>query len=335
VRRRLDLVAYWRARSDLDEAAKHAHVALRLSQPGLLAARVAVTIAQLERDCNRFDVSLALLCTAIDRLSAMDASRERDRVLVAALAGAGDIHRRTARYRASGRYLDSARTLAETLGEPGPLTTVCTLLGIVAKELGRYEEAERHYARVGALLSAAGAGSADAASNAHNLAGLAHARGRYVEAERHARRAASLRVRQPVETAEDLAVLAAALAGQERYDEAARLLEQVMRVCREAKPLRWYEVAVQLHSLAAIDHAAGRLAVAEARYREAFALKEKLLGPDHPELALVLHNLAILLRAQGRDDEAATHLARATRIAERVYPGGHPLIAALYAAATR
>ena len=207
VRRRLDLVAYWRAHANLDEAAKHAHVALRLAEPLPVAVlgEVAVTVAQVERDRDRPAVALAILTGAIDRLERAAAAPQRDRVLVAALAAVGDAHRRAGRYPDAARTLECALGLAERGGEAGPLTTVVTLLGIVAKELGAYRDAERYYARVIDLHRVAGACPADRASMAHNLAGLAYAEGRYADAEAHARHAVALRrdqrPRQPVETA--------------------------------------------------------------------------------------------------------------------------------------
>ena len=64
--------------------------------------------------------------------------------------------------------------------------------------------------------------------------------------------------------------------------------------------MRRYEVAVQLHNLADVSHAVGDLAKAEELYRQALALKEDLLGRDHPEVARVVNNLGTLLREQGR-----------------------------------
>lgn len=120
-------------------------------------------------------------------------------------------------------------------------------------------------------------------------------------------------------------VLAAALAGQGRLDEAAELLDRAMRTCREAVPPRRYELAVQVHSLASIDQSAGRAVTAEARYREALRLKEELLGLQHPEVALVLHNLATLLCAGGRTAEAAQCWSRALPIVAATYPADHPI----------
>jgi hypothetical protein len=55
--RRLQLARYWQTQDDLDEAAVHAYHAMRLLDgrpPSVLAADVAYTTAQVERDCARY-----------------------------------------------------------------------------------------------------------------------------------------------------------------------------------------------------------------------------------------------------------------------------------------
>ena len=50
-------------------------------------------------------------------------------------------------------------------------------------------------------------------------------------------------------------------------------------------------------------------ATAPARrlYERALAIREKALGPDHPDVATSLNNLPLLHRAQGRYAEAQSH----------------------------
>jgi len=43
---------------------------------------------------------------------------------------------------------------------------------------------------------------------------------------------------------------------------------------------------------------------AEDLYRRALAMKEKLLGPEHPDVAVTLNNLATVCRSQDRLEEA-------------------------------
>ena len=50
--------------------------------------------------------------------------------------------------------------------------------------------------------------------------------------------------------------------------------------------------------------AQGRYADAEPLYKRSLAIREKALGPDHPDVATSLNNLAELYRAQGRYADA-------------------------------
>jgi hypothetical protein len=83
---------------------------------------------------------------------------------------------------------------------------------------------------------------------------------------------------------------------------------------------------VQLHNLADLEHASGRLAPAGVLYREALSLKENLLGADHLEVGLVANNLGTLLGQRCREREAADCYRRALTIAERTYEPDHPVI---------
>jgi len=247
----------------------------------------------------------------------------RDRSLAQALVALADLHRRTGRYEAVDEALSRARHLVKASVE------ALTVEGIADKERGMFDRAARCYADIGRMLDESTASASEIAALHHNLAGLAYARERYVEAEAHARRAVAVRQAQrraaPVDLAQDLAVLAAALSGQHRYDEAVTLFEAVLTTCRLARPPRQYEIAVHLHNLATIHHSLGESARAEHLYREALAIKETLLGDEHPEVGLVANNLGTRLHDQGRDAEAAAHLRRAFAIADRAYPPAHPV----------
>ncbi len=59
------------------------------------------------------------------------------------------------------------------------------------------------------------------------------------------------------------------------------------------------------------------------------ALREKTLGPDHPQLAPLLNNLAELYRNHGRYADAAPHFKRSLAIAEKALGPNHPDVAAI------
>ena len=59
---------------------------------------------------------------------------------------------------------------------------------------------------------------------------------------------------------------------------------------------------------------------AEPLYQRALAIREKALGPEHPEVATVLENYAPLLRKIGKDAEVAELEARASTIRAKNSP---------------
>jgi tetratricopeptide (TPR) repeat protein len=59
--------------------------------------------------------------------------------------------------------------------------------------------------------------------------------------------------------------------------------------------------------------------------QRALAIREKVLGPEHPDTAHSLNNLAELYRAQGRPDEAAPLYQRALAICEAALGPKHPI----------
>jgi multidrug efflux pump subunit AcrA (membrane-fusion protein) len=91
--------------------------------------------------------------------------------------------------------------------------------------------------------------------------------------------------------------------------------------------ITWAETAkkcARLNNLAALYQATGRLAEAEPLYRRARSIKEKLLGPDHPDVAMTLNNLAVLYKKLGRREEAAQLYQQALSIFESALGPEHP-----------
>jgi hypothetical protein len=78
------------------------------------------------------------------------------------------------------------------------------------------------------------------------------------------------------------------------------------------------EAAADRVAVAAILDAGGRHQEAAATLRQALAVYERVLGPDHYELAGVLDSLAGAAGRAGEPDEAAALRARAVRIRRRV-----------------
>jgi tetratricopeptide (TPR) repeat protein len=72
---------------------------------------------------------------------------------------------------------------------------------------------------------------------------------------------------------------------------------------------------------------AGRYAEAIPLAQQALAIREKALGPDHPDVAQSLNNLALLYLQQGRYAEAEPLLKRALAIREKALGPDHPDVA--------
>jgi serine/threonine-protein kinase len=71
----------------------------------------------------------------------------------------------------------------------------------------------------------------------------------------------------------------------------------------------------------------GKSAEAKACHERALALREKVLGPDHPDVASTLNNLGLALQAMGDFQEAVATQERALALRERVLGPDHPDVA--------
>jgi tetratricopeptide (TPR) repeat protein len=65
---------------------------------------------------------------------------------------------------------------------------------------------------------------------------------------------------------------------------------------------------------------------AEQLYRRALAIKERSLGPEHPDVAMTLNNLAVLHKAVGKYAEAKPLNQRALTIFEAALGPTHPKV---------
>jgi tetratricopeptide (TPR) repeat protein len=87
---------------------------------------------------------------------------------------------------------------------------------------------------------------------------------------------------------------------------------------------RSIEVAITLNNLAAAYQRKGELLEAERRFRRALAIKEKILGPDHPAMAPTLNNLAVVRRQQGDYSEAEAIYRRCFALLKGLADRNHP-----------
>ncbi len=219
------------------------------------------------------------------------------------------------------------------MGDPG-LAEALNALGIVYKYTGRFGEAEVLYVRALAILEVAGQGETPAAAAIHhNIGGARHGHGDYAAAEAPARRAVAINEKalgsDHLTTACDRAALAPILDGMGRHEEAEALLRQALVTFEREHDD--YEIAMTLGNLAAVHQQRGDLGAAALMHRRALSIKERVLGPEHPELATTLSNLATTLHALGRTGEAVPYMRRALALAEGSLEPGHPNLEALRA----
>ena len=85
-------------------------------------------------------------------------------------------------------------------------------------------------------------------------------------------------------------------------------------------------LGTSLYNLGTLLSDGGDFTGAEPLFRRAIIIREKVYGPDHPDVAAALNNLANLLLAKGDYAEAEPLLRRALAIDERILGAEHPRI---------
>ena len=109
-----------------------------------------------------------------------------------------------------------------------------------------------------------------------------------------------------------------------RFDEAEEAYRRALELAQPAGSHADDAVLATLyHNLGGLDHARGQYVEGEPYARRGVAIRERLLGPDDPEVASDLAALAPLLDGQGKRQEAAALLTRAIAILERAYGPNH------------
>jgi tetratricopeptide (TPR) repeat protein len=82
-----------------------------------------------------------------------------------------------------------------------------------------------------------------------------------------------------------------------------------------------------LNSLGLAAQRSGNYPVAGTALAEALSIRERMLGPDHPDVATSLNNLAKLYNAQGRYADAEALYRRALAMREKALGPDHPDVA--------
>jgi tetratricopeptide (TPR) repeat protein len=110
------------------------------------------------------------------------------------------------------------------------------------------------------------------------------------------------------------------------YAEAMGYYRQAVDVV-ETVPTARLDLADYLNAWGLSAYEAGAYPAAEPLYQRALALREQVLGPDHPDTAQSLNNLALLYQDQGRYGKAEPLYQRALALCEWVLGPDHPTTA--------
>ncbi len=230
--------------------------------------------------------------------------------------------------------LREALALRETtLGLEHP-DTIASLshTGLLAQELGRYEEAEvLHRRAADAAEKNAAVGDRLRATLFNDLASLYFSQSRFAEAESLFARSLIFMERahgpDHPEVATTLSNLAVTYSSQGRLAEAERPLRRALVILEKTRGASHPDTVTCLGNLASNEYSQGRYAEAEELFRRVLEASEKTLGPDHPDLARALENLAFVLSTRGKYDEGETLARRALTLRERVQGANHPSVA--------
>lgn len=218
------------------------------------------------------------------------------------------------------------------------VAVVCNEIGMLGKYTGAFERAEHHYRRALDIChDVHGSVHDSVATVCHNLGGLAHAKGDPKAGLRFARRAVDIRtfLHGPDHPAVAADVVAWAALVDGCGDDAGPLLERALRVLTDAHDGDHPDIAAALHNVAAVRHRRGDRIAAVLGYTDALAMRERILGPRHPELGTTLVGLAGALRAARGFNAARPHYERAVLVLESAVLADHPVLVAARAGLAR
>jgi tetratricopeptide (TPR) repeat protein len=301
------------------------------------AANLLNDLAEIESERQNFQDALLLAERAhsiedqlVDSFAGADAAQIRARTM----GLIGEICRmRGDLVRAEVSLKEALRIVSTEFGEVSEhAANARNNLAVLYKACGRFDEGLHLYQQaLDSVMKWSGEDCLASSVIYHNIGGILHAKGDFTTAEPPGRKAWEISRRLLGEddprTLLDAVAYAAIVDGLQRYDESEAIYRRALAIFEQTFGPEHYEVASNLHNLAAVLCARGDLDQAEKLYRRALGIKEKLLGEDSPDAALTLNNLGALLTRAGRPEEAAGLLQRAVTILyDRVAPD-HPHLA--------
>jgi tetratricopeptide (TPR) repeat protein len=211
--------------------------------------------------------------------------------------------------------------------EPLVRAELMTTLGEVHTGLGLYKDGA---ALIEGARAIAGQGADAGARESVALGETEFLRGDYQKAQLLFDEAIGV-LRKP--DASDSGLMARALIGRgetltalEKYDDARASLEDALATMGEADESMRARAIEGLGDAAYFD---GKLDVAEARFREALALRITTSGEYHPKVAVTLISLGAIAYARGDPEGAAQQYERALQLERKVLGDRHPETAGL------
>jgi tetratricopeptide (TPR) repeat protein len=240
-----------------------------------------------------------------------------------------------------GAEFDRAGNFAEALSnyqagiriaERGPdirtLASTVNATGLVYDELGRPNDAIRHYRRALNLLEQLKDNdSLEYAVVLGNLGSDMIEQGQEQAAEKVLRQAIAIGSAKTAPDDYRLAIMRTALAqaavNTGRTKEAVVFLEDAIAVMRK-HPERTNQLAIAINNLGVIRRLQKRCQEAAGLFEEAIRMTEREFGADHPRLLQLLNNLALAYFDVGRQEDAGRAMQRALQIAEVRLEPRHP-----------
>jgi len=301
------------------------------------AANLLNDLAEIENERQNFKVVLALAERAQeieDRLGDCFTGAAAAQICAKTKGLIGEICRLHGDFpRAEASLNEALQILATEFGEASvEVAEARNNLAVFYKYSGRFDEGLRLYRQSLRTLTAIYGEDCLASSVIyHNIGGILHSKGDFTAAEPPGRKAWTISRRLLGEddprTLFDAVACAAILDGLQRYGESETIYRRVLAIFEATFGPEHYEVAANLHNLAAVLCTRGDLDEAEQFYRRALAIKEKLLGADSPDAALTRNNLGALLNLAGRPEEATGLLQSAVAVLQDRFTPDHPHLA--------
>lgn len=220
----------------------------------------------------------------------------------------------------------------ELLEQPLVKARIQTNIGLVYRELGLYDLAEKHNQEALDLLqSTPGASVSDEISVRQSLATIAIHKSELAVADEHLHSALELLPSDQAESSQ-YATLADTLGRVKRrrqlFPEAESLAMQAITIMRGAGEDRRLDLAKCINNLGTTYFEQGKWALAETQFSESYDLIRKLFPPGHSLRAHGAQNLGAAIASQGRQHEAQPLFEQALAELRKIHGNQHPRVAA-------